>query len=225
MILIDILLWILKWLGILLLILLGLLIFLVLVVLLAPVRYKGRIRKTEEPEDMLFGEGKVTWLNPILRIRVRYEGKKLSYRARLFGFCIVNSDKPKKEKKKAKKEQEQTVEETVHIAEESSGTPEEKNGGAAVQFPVKKTDGEDTIAQGDTTVPENISLPGDTTETSEDAPEEQEKVSFFMKIKNFFGKIKAFFVPPFLAFSLKPFSRAVKSFSPLAFLSIFSANL
>ncbi len=186
MILIDILLWILKWLGILLLILLGLFLFLVLVVLLAPVRYRGRIHKGEEPEDIFFGEGRITWLGPILRIRIRYEGKKLIYRARLFGFSIINSEKPKKEKKKKKIESEHTAEEPVQVQEENPELQEDSNAGKEVQMPEETPAGEDTPATEETS---------DVAEESntEEVPEEPEKVSFFAKIKGFFGKIKAFF--------------------------------
>lgn len=178
MIIIDILLWILKWIGILLLLLLGLLLFLVLVVLLAPVRYKGRLRKTEEPEGALFGEGKVTWLNPILRVRVRYEGKKLVYRVRLFGFCIVNSEKPKKEKKKKKSPETAAEAMEVNVTEP----------------PVTEENG----ASGEPTASTEASLPEQTSQEDvngeEESSGEEKKVSFFGKIKRFFGKIKAFFV-------------------------------
>ena len=191
MIIIDILLWLLKWLGILLLVLLGLLLFLVLVVLLAPVRYKGRFRKTEEPDDTLFAEGRITWLNPILRICVRYEGKKLIYRARLFGFCIVNSEKPKKEKKKKKKEKsapEHTMEESVPVQEENPELPEESDDGKDVQVTEETPAGEDTPAT------EESSEAAEESNEEDASDESEEKGSFFTKIKGFFGKIKAFFV-------------------------------
>ncbi len=187
MIIIDILLWILKWLGILLLVLLGLLLFLVLVVLLAPVRYKGKFRKTEEQEDKLFGEGRITWLNPILRILVRYEGKKLIYRVRLFGFCIINSEKPKKEKKKKKTASEHRAEEPVKVQAESPELQEDSNTGKEVQMPEETPAGEGTPATEETSEAAEES-------NTEEAPEEPERVSFFAKIKGFFGKIRAFFV-------------------------------
>lgn len=173
MIVIDILLWILKWLGILLLALLGLLLFVVLLVLLAPVRYRGRLSKMEEPEERFTGEGRITWLNPILRIRIRYEGKKLCYRVRLFGFSIINSEAPKKEKKK-KKETTEPMTGTGTLEEPPS---EEVRQQTEASGPVTEEDSEGT-SEGE-----------ETTEESE----EQEKVSFFTKIKQFFKKIGAFF--------------------------------
>lgn len=173
MIVIDILLWILKWLGILLLALLGLLLFVVLLVLLAPVRYRGRLSKTEEPEERFTGEGRITWLNPILRIRIRYEGKKLYYRVRLFGFSIINSEAPKKEKKKKKE------------------TTEPMTGTGTLEEPPSEEVQQQTDASGPVTE-ENSEGTSEGEETTEES-EEQEKVSFFTKIKQFFGKIGAFF--------------------------------
>ena len=170
MIVIDILLWILKWLGILLLALLGLLLFVVLLVLLVPVRYRGRLSKMEEPEERFTGEGRITWLNPILRIRIRYEGKKLCYRVRLFGFSIINSEAPKKEKK-------ETTEPMTGTGTLEEPPSEEVQQQTDASGPVTEEDSEGT-AEGE-----------ETTEESE----EQEKVSFFTKIKQFFGKIGAFF--------------------------------
>lgn len=195
MILIDILLWILKWIGILLLALLGLLIFLVLLVLLAPIRYRGRLHKGEEPEDSFFGEGRVTWLNPILRICVRYEGKKLIYRVRLFGICIINSEKPKKEKKEKKKKKEENVAE--YTANEAEPVAEEES-----TLLAEATDGAENVPAEPTSSEGEISGTGEEPATEEppeqdEKPEEQEKsekVSFFAKIKGFFDKIKAFFV-------------------------------
>jgi len=198
MIIIDILLWILKWIGILLLLLLGLLLFLVLVVLLAPVRYKGRLRKTEEPEGALFGEGKVTWLNPILRVRVRYEGKKLVYRVRLFGFCIVNSEKPKKEKKKKKSPETAAEAMEVNVTEpsvtEENGASGEPTASTEASLP-EQTSQEDVNGEEESSGEEHKDgeeLPE--TEEASDESGEEKKVSFFGKIKGFFGKIKAFFV-------------------------------
>lgn len=202
MIVIDILLWILKWLGILLLALLGLLLFVVLLVLLVPVRYRGRLSKMEEPEERFTGEGRITWLNPILRIRIRYEGKKLCYRVRLFGFSIINSEAPKKEKKK-KKETTEPMTGTGTLEEPPSGELQISVEGSEVQTEngteevpsVEESGTEEVQQQTDASGPvteedsEGTSEGEETTEESE----EQEKVSFFTKIKQFFGKIGAFF--------------------------------
>ena len=82
------LLFLLKWLGILILVILGLLLFVVLTVLLVPVRYKGRLDKKEAPEEIFRADGLVSWLNPLLRVRVRFAEKKLHYTVRIFGICF-----------------------------------------------------------------------------------------------------------------------------------------
>lgn len=195
MILIDILLFLLKWLGILLLILMGLFLFLVLVVLLAPVRYRGRIRKMEEPEEKFLAMGRITWLNPILRIHIRYEGKKLIYRARLFGFSIINSEKPKKEKKKKEKKKSETGTEMGAEASEENNAEEAPIPEEISETPEENRTIEDTPVSEETSDSQEESNIEDAPEQEESSeePEEQEKVSFFMKIKKFFGKIGAFF--------------------------------
>ena len=90
---------VLKWIGILLLIILGLILLVLLLALLAPVRYKGKGKKQEVPEDTISADGLVSWLNPLIRIRIRFSEKKLRYTVRLLGICLHDSEKPKKEKK------------------------------------------------------------------------------------------------------------------------------
>ena len=51
-----VLLLILKIIGITLLVILGVVLFLLLVILLAPVRYKGKFKKAEEPEPLLLAD-------------------------------------------------------------------------------------------------------------------------------------------------------------------------
>ncbi len=92
------LLFLLKCLGILLLVILGLLLLIAVLVLFAPVRYRGRIDKKEEPEEIFRADGLISWLNPFLRVRIGYTEKKLHYTVRILGFGLLNSDKPKKKK-------------------------------------------------------------------------------------------------------------------------------
>lgn len=102
-----VLLFLLKLLGILLLVLLALVLAILLLVLLAPVRYKGRFEKREEPEPVLFADALVSWLNPFLRARISFREGKWRYIIRLFGICLSDSGRQKKErtgKKKQKKE-------------------------------------------------------------------------------------------------------------------------
>lgn len=97
----------LKWLGILLLVVLGLLVAVILLALFAPVRYRGRIKKTEASREVFGADGLISWLNPLLRVRILYGEKKLRYKVRVLGICCFNSEKPKKERtKKEKKKRE-----------------------------------------------------------------------------------------------------------------------
>ncbi len=101
----HVLLLLLKWLGILLLVLLGLILFVVVLALFAPVRYKGSLEKKEAPEEVFSADGLISWLNPFVRVRLRFVQKKFSFSVRLLGIRLIDSEKPKKGKKgkKAKK--------------------------------------------------------------------------------------------------------------------------
>lgn len=114
MIILKILLTVLKWIFLFLLFLLLLFICLLLLCLLVPVRYRGEFHKTEEEKNNVRGRLLLSWLNPVLRIRVQYENEKAFYSVRFFGFCLLGSDKkkrPKKEKKKksSKKQKDEPV--------------------------------------------------------------------------------------------------------------------
>lgn len=98
----------LKCIGFLLLGLLGLILLVTLLGLLVPVRYRGKLRKREAPEEVLFADGLVSWLNPLVRVRIRYTEKKLSYAVRLLGISVLNSEKPKKESPEKGSEKELT---------------------------------------------------------------------------------------------------------------------
>lgn len=182
---------VLKCIGFLLLGLLGLILSVTILGLLVPVRYRGKLRKREEPEDILFADGLVSWLNPLVRVRIRYTEKKLSYTVRLFGFCILNSEKPKEEQpeKKRKKKKEKTKDsknskeatkkvETAESPESGSGNETTENvqieNGLSEEF--KGCSPEETISE----------------ESGEFKKEDTKKESFFVKIKKFFEKVKAF---------------------------------
>ena len=96
-------LFLLKLLGILVLVILGLLLLVVILALFAPVRYKAKLKKTEEPEPGVFADGLISWLNPFLRVRIMFRENKLRYTVRLLGIPLLNSEKPRKEKKKREK--------------------------------------------------------------------------------------------------------------------------
>lgn len=171
----------LKWLGILVLGLLGLILLAVLLGLLAPVRYRAKLKKREAPEEVLFADGLVSWLNPLVRVRIRYTDKKLSYTVRLLGIAILNSEKPKKEKseKKRRKDSREDSVKKEETAELPESVPE------TVENTWTETDSEEK--------PQDAFREGENeAESGDSVKENTEKESFFVKIKKFFEKVKAF---------------------------------
>lgn len=83
---------------------LGLVLLLLLLVLLVPVRYRATIKAQESIDvDSCF-----SWLFHIVHANVRYAGKKVDFRLRIFGIPLRKSkeekpNKAKREKKKTKK--------------------------------------------------------------------------------------------------------------------------
>lgn len=119
-------LFILKWVGIFLLLAVGLILLFVVAALLVPVRYKGRVKKEELPENAVLADGLVSWLNPLVRVKIRFSEQRLRYTVRVFGLCLINSEKPKKEKKtKKKKKIKKKTKKTKKICEETKGKTEQ----------------------------------------------------------------------------------------------------
>lgn len=117
----------LRFAGVLLLALLGILLLILLLGLTAPVRYRGRVLKKEEPDEFLSADGLVSWLNPFIRIRVRFVEKRVSYTVRIFGVCVKNSEKPKREKlrrsrkkRKAKKRKNASEKQIPYVSKEDA---------------------------------------------------------------------------------------------------------
>ena len=187
----KVLLFLLKCIGILLLVILGLLLVTVVLVLLAPVRYKGKLDKKEAPEEIFRADGLVSWLNPFVRVRIRYTGKKLHYTVRIFGFCLLNSDKPKKEKKR-KKKKESKKRKTANQASEGnlietdpiSIKPEENPNGEGAETGEEVLSAELSTEAG---IPESAEASGG----ENPAEAKEKKPSVFAKIKQLFEKIKA----------------------------------
>lgn len=103
---IQVLLLILKIVGMTLLVLLGLLLLILVLVLFVPVFYRVRVVHTPEKTQV---KARASFLFPCLLVTFEYL-KKISYKVRIFGIPLLDSDKPKKEKppkkqkaKKAKK--------------------------------------------------------------------------------------------------------------------------
>ena len=92
---IQVLLLILKILGITLLVLLGLLLLIVAVLLFVPFFYKVRVVHNPDKTQI---KAKVSFLSPFLSVTVQYL-EKLSYKVRIFGIAFLNSDRPKKERR------------------------------------------------------------------------------------------------------------------------------
>lgn len=98
---IQILLLILKIIGITILAILGLILLVLALVLFVPVFYKVRI--IHNPKETKI-TGKVSFLWPAIVVVVQYF-KKLSYRVKIFGISLLDSEKPKKEKQPKKKKE------------------------------------------------------------------------------------------------------------------------
>lgn len=119
------LLFLLKLLGILILCLLGLVLLLLLLVLFVPVRYKGSfVNETDTGVRKL--NARVSFLNPLIRFRLWLVENKVHFTVRVLGFCVKDSDrpkKPKKEKKDKKKKSEQDALKDTSKPEEERAEP------------------------------------------------------------------------------------------------------
>lgn len=92
LVLIPVVLWLFKWIGILALIVLGLIVFAALLVLLVPVRYRVNGSWHERGK----GRVRITWLLHILSITAAYD-QKLKFSVRLFGYPVLKPGKNEKE--------------------------------------------------------------------------------------------------------------------------------
>ena len=92
----SIILLILKIFGIILLAMLGILLFMIAAILWVPFRYRICGSKYEEIKANV----RLTWLLRILYITFGYEGGKPRFILRIFGFALIDSNRPKKSKKK-----------------------------------------------------------------------------------------------------------------------------
>jgi len=131
---IQIILLILKIIGITLLVVLGLGLLVLALVLFVPVFYRVRIVHNPEKTQV---NGRVRFLFPLLSVTFQYL-KNFTYRVRILGIPLLDSEKPKKERKekakkkrgkqKAKEERKATAEnaaETENLQENVSETEEQ----------------------------------------------------------------------------------------------------
>ena len=106
--LLQIVLWILSFIGITLLVVLGLILIVLLFVLFVPIRYSGEFQKNAEVMKLQI---KANWLLHLVRVRAEYE-KEFLVRAFVLFFKVYDSSKPPKEKKvKEKRSKEKHVKE------------------------------------------------------------------------------------------------------------------
>lgn len=167
---IQVLLLILKIIGITILAILGLILLVLALVLFVPVFYRVRIIHNPDRTKVA---ARASFLFPLLLVTFQYM-KKISYKVRIFGFALLDSDKPKKEKKpkKAKKPKKKPAVETVPeaITEQDPETAEHM-----------ATEPEEQI-----TKPEEPMV----SSTTEQEPEQLKKPGFFEKIKCKIKKIR-----------------------------------
>lgn len=92
----QIILLILKVIGIVLLSIIGLLLFMVMLVLFVPVRYRGILHYHDE----LTAQVRISWLLHIISVRVIYEENELKRIIRIFGIPLKKREKKQKTKQK-----------------------------------------------------------------------------------------------------------------------------
>lgn len=112
----NVVLWLLSFLGITLLVVLGIVVFVLVLVLFVPIHYKGEF--TKNPEVMQV-QVKINWLLHIVRVYVNYE-KELLIKAFVLFFKVFDSNKPAKVKKDKKQKSKNIQTNEENISEESS---------------------------------------------------------------------------------------------------------
>lgn len=164
---IQILLLILKIIGITLLAVLGLILLILLLVLFVPVFYKIRIIHTPEKTQV---KARASFLFPLLLVTFQYL-KQISYKVRMFGFVLLSSEKPKKKKEKPRKKQKNgTAQENVVTQE----VTEKKETITEQEADSPPMDGEEPAEEKDVSVDQ----------------QKEEKQGFFEKIKCKIQKIR-----------------------------------
>lgn len=183
---IQIVLWLLAFLGITLLVILGIILLLFVLLLFVPIRYRGDFSKDGGTMALRI---KVSWLLRLIRVRADYE-KELLIQAYVLFFKVFDSGKPARERKRSKRE-------TVSKKEKSS--KKEK-------FSEKDSDIEDAFkAENPSMAPSTAEITSETQnadagaahspkEENEDFPQSAPKQTllerFREKIRNILCKIK-----------------------------------
>lgn len=175
---IQVLLLILKIIGISILVLLGLLLLILTLVLFVPVFYRVRVIHNPEKTQV---KARVSFLFPLLLVTFEYL-KKISYKVRIFGFALLDSDKPKKEKqpkeKKPKKKKEKKSKKKPQVIQEEEDEEED------IWVPLEHPG---TLPAAEPEPVEEIN-----TEPTPKPQQEQkeEKIGFFEKIRSKIQKIR-----------------------------------
>ena len=181
---IQILLLIFKIIGITILAILGLILLVLALVLFVPVFYKLRI--IHNPQETKI-TGKVSFLWPAIVVIVQYF-KKLSYKVKLFGISLLDSEKPKKEKTpKKKKEKKQKKKKAGKSGDAIETVPEEEIF-APLENPgtLPKAEPEDEASF------ENVAEESESFEETTDKPtqDKETKPGIFAKIKAKIQKLR-----------------------------------
>ncbi len=181
---IQVLLLILKIIGIALAIILGLVLFIVLVVLFVPIRYRARVIYKPEHLEVT---GRVTFLCSMFSVTVQYL-EKLTYKGRLFGIAFLDSEKEKKAKKekkpkKLKKPKESKIEENK--VEQEEAPPLEEQEEVKLEEPFVEEIEQPSL---DEVLDEMIAEEG--IEVQESTLEAELKLSFFEKLRLKIEKIR-----------------------------------
>jgi len=185
---IQIFLLILKIIGITILAILGLILLVLALVLFVPVFYKVRIIHNPKETKVT---AKVSFLWPALAVVVQYF-KKLSYKVKVFGISLLDSEKPKKEKskkekkpKKKKEKREKKKKVSSDAATDTSTDTSTEEGGITL------SDNQDVLPKAE---PELQDSSGNTVAESENSGEQtqekEKKPGIFAKIKAKIQKLR-----------------------------------
>ena len=181
---IQILLLILKIIGITILAILGLILLVLALVLFVPVFYKVRI--IHNPKETKI-TGKVSFLWPAIVVIVQYF-KKLSYKVKLFGISILDSEKPKKEKTPKKKKEKKQKKKKAGKSSDAKDTLPEEEIFAPLENPgtLPKAEPEDEASF------ENVAEESESFEetTEKPAQDKEKKPGIFAKIKAKIQKLR-----------------------------------
>ncbi len=181
---IQIFLLILKIFGITILAILGLILLVLALVLFVPVFYKVRI--IHNPQETKI-TGKVSFLWPAIVVIVQYF-KKLSYKVKLFGISLLDSEKPKKEKTQKKKKEKKQKKKKAGKSSDAKDTLPEEEIFAPLENPgtLPKAEPEDEASF------ENVAEESESFEETTEKPtqDKEKKPGLFAKIKAKIQKLR-----------------------------------